>query len=156
MISKKFKIITGSIVIFCLSACATLKHEMPLHSIKQTLFRWSDQEIMLNDRYYKGIWRYRTNGESFSLLEKYGGNPKFGWIRESHWGGTALLRSMDGLALRCEYHYNERDEIGIGICVDDQEAVYDLSIDESSIFGRKIVLNERLLEKKVDDSWQVY
>jgi len=96
-------------------------------------FAWGNSgelTIELKGDTYKGRWVYAAGG-SFGLLNTYGTNPTTGTvIGVSGSGiGNALLRSVSGKSLRCEFKYSEWTATGLGVCQNGDGKLYDMQID---------------------------
>lgn len=89
-----------------------------------------EMTVVLKGQTYKGKWVYAAGG-SFGLLNTYGANPTTGTvIGVSGSGiGNALLRSVSGKSLRCEFKYSEWTGTGLGVCQDGDGKLYDMQID---------------------------
>ena len=86
--------------------------------------------ISLHNKTYKGKWVYAAGG-SYGILNTYGANPTTGSIIgiSGSGVGNALLRAEDNSSLRCEFKYSEWTGTGIGVCLDENQSLYDMQID---------------------------
>jgi hypothetical protein len=85
--------------------------------------------ITIEDDTYEGKWVY-TSGGSVGLLSTYGANSTTGTaVGLSGSGvGNAMLRSVDGKSMRCEFQYSEWTSTGIGVCLTGDGKLYDMQI----------------------------
>ena len=92
-----------------------------------------DITITIEGTQYKGKWTRTGSNDSYTVLTTYGTTSRgartsttgFGQTYGSGGTGKAMLSSVDGKGLRCEFAGGGSGSGG-GVCVDDGGRVYDI------------------------------
>ncbi len=135
------RVIAGCIVVaITLSGCAYQITAMPRDSGKIYTGEATNNQmgggeitITIEATTYKGRWARTGSNDSYTVLTTHGPNSKgtstsstaFGQTYGSGGTGKAMLSSVDGKGLRCEFAGGGSGSGG-GICVDDASRVFDI------------------------------
>lgn len=125
------RVLVGGILVAALTGCA---YQLNLQQRGGGAFGAGtasngNVEIQVGQRTFRGQYVYASASSTtsfFGTANRRAFNT-FG-TTTSGGNGNIIARSQDGVGLRCQFNYSETSSQGLGECVDDAGATYDLQI----------------------------